>query len=109
MIAISLRFYVLIAIPAYGDDDSDVMAVLAYVEQPFAALNTGNSLLLGDLPSRAITVEPSDMRDAFVGVVSISFSYAFNLVRHLSLQKLGRLDDAEVRFTSCVSHWMRTD
>lgn len=80
LITVSLSFYVLIAIPTYGDDDSYVMPMFAYVEHPFAALNAGNGILLGDLPSRAIGIQSSNMSDALVGVLSISLSYAFNLV-----------------------------
>lgn len=61
------------------------MPVLAYVERPLATLNADNRLLLADLPSRAICVQASDMRDALVRVVSVRFSYAFDFVRHLYL------------------------
>jgi hypothetical protein len=70
-VPVVLRLEVLVAEAARGDHDPHRLSFDVHVELPLPALDPCDRVIEGELPS-----DPTDMRDALGGIITIDFGDA---------------------------------
>lgn len=71
---------VLSPLGSLGDNDVRRLTASTYIKLPFSRLDSRNRIGLGEFPSRAVCILPTDMGDRLMPTRPISFIDASNLV-----------------------------